>query len=112
MNKIKVAVIGASGYAGLELVRLLARHPGCELAAVTSLEYPGRPFSQIFPALAGIVDLSFMPDPAPEKIGAAASLLSADARTGWGAKWPSRLHSRAAPTLGARASFAGALGYG
>ena len=71
MNKIKVAVIGASGYAGLELVRLLVRHPGCELAALTSLEYPGRPFSQIFPALAGIVDLPFMPDPTPEKIAAA-----------------------------------------
>ena len=59
MDKIKVAVIGASGYAGLELVRLLVRHPGCELAALTSLEYPGRPFSQIFPALAGMVDLPF-----------------------------------------------------
>ncbi|MBM4275422.1 MAG: N-acetyl-gamma-glutamyl-phosphate reductase [Deltaproteobacteria bacterium] len=59
MNKVKVAVIGASGYAGLELVRLLVRHPGCDLAALTSLEYPGLPFSQIFPALAGIVDLPF-----------------------------------------------------
>jgi len=75
MKKIKVAVIGASGYAGLELVRLLARHPGCELTALTSLEYPGRPFSQIFPALAGIVDLPFMPDPTPEKIAAAAEVI-------------------------------------
>ena len=75
MNKINVAVIGASGYAGLELVRLLARHPGCELAALTSLEYPGRPFSQIFPALAGIVDQPFMPDPAPELIAAAAQVV-------------------------------------
>ena len=66
-NKIKVAVIGASGYAGLELVRLLVRHPGCELAALTSLEYPGRPFSQIFPALAGLVDLPFSQDPSPEE---------------------------------------------
>ena len=75
MNKIKVAVIGASGYAGLELVRLLARHPGCELAALTSLEYPGRPFSQIFPALAGIVDLPFSPDPDPSIIAAAAEVV-------------------------------------
>ena len=75
MTKIRVAVIGASGYAGLELVRLLARHPGCELAALTSLEYPGRPFSQIFPALAGIVDLPFLQDPAPEKIAAAAEVV-------------------------------------
>jgi N-acetyl-gamma-glutamyl-phosphate reductase len=75
MNKIKVAVIGASGYAGLELVRLLVRHPGCELAALTSLEYPGQPFSRIFPALAGIVDLPFAPDPAPETIAAAAKVI-------------------------------------
>ena len=75
MTKIRVAVIGASGYAGLELVRLLVRHPGCELAALTSLEYPGRPFSQIFPALAGIVDLPFMPDPAPSMIAAAAAVV-------------------------------------
>ena len=74
-NKIKVAVIGASGYAGLELVRLLVRHPGCELAALTSLEYPGRPFSQIFPALAGLVDLPFSQDPSPSVIGAAADVV-------------------------------------
>jgi N-acetyl-gamma-glutamyl-phosphate reductase len=75
MDKIKVAVIGASGYAGLELVRLLARHPGCQLAAVTSLEYPGQPFSQIFPSLAGIVDLAFLKNPAPEEIAASAQVV-------------------------------------
>jgi N-acetyl-gamma-glutamyl-phosphate reductase len=64
MTKTKVAVIGASGYAGLELVRLLARHPGCELVALTSREWAGRPFSRVFPALAGICDLPFeAPDP-------------------------------------------------
>jgi N-acetyl-gamma-glutamyl-phosphate reductase len=75
MTKIKVAVIGASGYAGLELVRLLARHPGCNLVALTSLEYPGLPFAQVFPALAGIVDLTFSQDPDPEKIGAQAEVV-------------------------------------
>ena len=75
MDKIKVAVVGASGYAGLELLRLLARHPGCTLTSLTSLEYPGRPVSQIFPSLAGIVDLPFSKDPAPEKIAAAAEVI-------------------------------------
>lgn len=75
MKKIKVAVIGASGYAGLELVRLLARHPGCELVGLASLEYPGRPFSQVFPALAGIVDLPFSQDQTPEKVAAAAEVV-------------------------------------
>lgn len=74
MKKSKVAVIGASGYAGLELVRLLARHPGCELVALTSLEYPGRAFDQVFPALAGLVQLSFS-DSGPEAIAAAAEVV-------------------------------------
>lgn len=74
MDKIKVAVIGASGYAGLELVRLLVRHPGCELVALHSLEYPGRPFAQVFPAMAGIVELSFS-DSAPEEIAPLAEVV-------------------------------------
>jgi len=74
MTKIKVAVIGASGYAGLELVRLLVRHPGCDLVALTSLEYPGLPFGQVFPALAGIVQLSFS-DSGPEEIAAQADVV-------------------------------------
>ena len=71
MKRIKVAIIGASGYAGLELVRILARHPGCELTALTSLEYPGRTFDQVFPALSGMVQLPFS-DAGPEEIGAQA----------------------------------------
>ena len=73
-NKIRVAVIGASGYAGLELVRLLVRHPGVELTAVTSREWAGRPFSQVFPALAGICDLPFSA-PNPEVIAAQAAVV-------------------------------------
>lgn len=61
----QVAIIGGSGYTGLELMRLLARHPGVELTAVTSREYDGKPVSAVFPALAGICGLSFSwPDPA------------------------------------------------
>jgi N-acetyl-gamma-glutamyl-phosphate reductase len=74
MKKIKVAIIGASGYAGLELVRLLVSHPGCDLAALTSLEYPGRTFDQVFPALAGIVQLPFS-DAGPEEIAAQAEVV-------------------------------------
>jgi N-acetyl-gamma-glutamyl-phosphate reductase len=74
MNKFKVAIIGASGYAGLELVRLLARHPGCDLVALTSLEYPGLSFDQVFPALAGMVQLPFS-DAGPAEIGAQAEVV-------------------------------------
>ncbi len=74
MQKIKVAVIGASGYAGLELVRILVRHPGCDLVALHSLEYPGRPFAEIFPALTGLVELSFI-DAAPKEIATQAEVV-------------------------------------
>ena len=73
-TKIRVAVMGASGYAGLELVRLLSRHPGVELSAVTSREWAGKPFSEVFPALARICDLPFSA-PDPEAIAAAAEVV-------------------------------------
>ena len=46
---IKTAIVGASGYSGEELVRLLLRHPHVELAAVTSRQYAGQTLAQVFP---------------------------------------------------------------
>jgi N-acetyl-gamma-glutamyl-phosphate reductase len=51
-RKTKVAVIGASGYAGEELVRLLLAHPQVELAAVTSRQFAGKTLAHIFPRFA------------------------------------------------------------
>jgi N-acetyl-gamma-glutamyl-phosphate reductase len=48
----KVAIVGASGYSGEELVRLLLSHPSVELAAVTSRQYAGQSLAQIFPKFA------------------------------------------------------------
>src|SRR5919108_3741774 len=48
----KVAIVGASGYAGEELVRLLLAHPHAELAAVTSRQFAGRKLSEVFPRFA------------------------------------------------------------
>ena len=45
----KVAVVGASGYAGEDLVRLLLTHPHADLAAVTSRQYAGQTIAQVFP---------------------------------------------------------------
>lgn len=55
---IRAAVIGATGYAGAELVRILLGHPGAELTMITSRQYAGQPFSDIYPAMAGIVNLT------------------------------------------------------
>ena len=59
MKKIRVAIAGASGYAGAELVRLAALHPHFELYAVTSEKSAGVPVASVFPSLAGVVSLSF-----------------------------------------------------
>lgn len=56
---MKIAVIGASGYTGLELLRLVVRHPRLELVAATSEQRAGQTVGAAFPALAGLVDLVF-----------------------------------------------------
>ena len=60
MAKIKVAVIGASGYTGVELMRILAGHPQVELTAVTSRHHIGLPVAELFPSLREIVKLEFI----------------------------------------------------
>jgi len=56
---MKVAVVGASGYTGLEFLRILPRHPEFEIAAVTSEQRAGRPVGEVVPALRGRIDLAF-----------------------------------------------------
>ena len=56
---MRVAVLGASGYSGLELVRILLRHPIFELVAVTSEQRAGQRVGDAFPALRGQLDLVF-----------------------------------------------------
>jgi N-acetyl-gamma-glutamyl-phosphate reductase len=51
-KKVKVGIVGASGYSGEELVRLLLSHPGAELTAVTSRQYAGQTLAQVFPKFA------------------------------------------------------------
>ena len=52
MNPKKVAIVGASGYSGEELVRLLLNHPHVELTAVTSRQSAGQTVAQVFPKFA------------------------------------------------------------
>src|ERR1022692_5310894 len=52
MKTKKIAVVGASGYSGEELVRLLLNHPHAELTAVTSRQNTGQTLAQIFPRFA------------------------------------------------------------
>ena len=53
-QKVKVAVVGASGYSGRELLRLLLLHPHAEIVAVTSRALAGKPLFDEFPRFRGI----------------------------------------------------------
>jgi N-acetyl-gamma-glutamyl-phosphate reductase len=60
---VKVGIVGGTGYTGVELLRLLVRHPQVELAAITSRAEAGTNVADLFPSLRGLVDLAFS-DPA------------------------------------------------
>ncbi|WP_374356291.1 N-acetyl-gamma-glutamyl-phosphate reductase [Chitinimonas sp.] len=56
---IKVGIVGGTGYTGVELMRLLARHDGVKLSAITSRKEAGMPVAEMYPSLRGRVDLAF-----------------------------------------------------
>ncbi len=56
---IKVGIVGGTGYTGVELVRLLLRHPGVTLEVITSRSEAGKDVSELFPSLRGEVELKF-----------------------------------------------------
>ena len=62
-DALKVGIVGGTGYTGVELLRLLAQHPNCELAAITSRQEAGTGVAEVFPNLRGKVTLKFS-DPA------------------------------------------------
>ena len=48
---LRVGIVGASGYTGVELARLLAGHPEVEITVATSRQYAGKPLAEVFPNL-------------------------------------------------------------
>jgi N-acetyl-gamma-glutamyl-phosphate reductase len=74
---MKTAIVGASGYSGEELVRLLLRHPKAELAAVTSRQYAGQTVTRVFPKFGNdprAKNLRFS-EPQPELLAKAAEVV-------------------------------------
>jgi N-acetyl-gamma-glutamyl-phosphate reductase len=53
---VRAGIIGATGYAGAELVRILSTHPGVDVTVLTSRQYAGVPFDAIYPAMTGVVN--------------------------------------------------------
>jgi N-acetyl-gamma-glutamyl-phosphate reductase len=59
MNKIQVAILGGSGYTAVELIKILLRHPGAEISAITSRQ--DEHIADLHPALLGRLDLRCQP---------------------------------------------------
>ena len=57
---IKLGIVGGTGYTGVELMRLLARHPAAREQVITSRSEAGKPVAELFPNLRGMVDLEFV----------------------------------------------------
>lgn len=56
---IKVGIVGGTGYTGVELIRLLDKHPEAQITVLTSRSETGRRVDDMFPSLRGVSDLVF-----------------------------------------------------
>jgi N-acetyl-gamma-glutamyl-phosphate reductase len=65
-NGIRIGIVGGTGDTGVELLRLLAQHPDCELVAITSRKEAGTGVAEMFPSLRGKLSLNFSD---PDKAG-------------------------------------------
>jgi len=54
---IRVGIVGATGYAGAELVRILRGHSDVDITVVTSRQYAGTPFGEVYPSMNGVMDM-------------------------------------------------------
>jgi len=73
-TRVPVAVLGATGYTGVELLRLLARHPAVEIAFLSSEQYRDRRAADVYPFLTGIVDTPLRA-PEPAEVAASAEVV-------------------------------------
>lgn len=90
---IKAGIVGGTGYTGVELLRLLARHPGVELAAITSRKEAGMKVADMFPNLRGRVGLAFS---TPEEAGLEkCDVVFFATPTAWPCSRPARCSTRA-----------------
>ena len=71
---IRVGIYGGSGYTGLELMRILLRHPGVEVTGLTSRKFKGQPLSETYPLFEGLTDIRFI-DASPEELAGMADVI-------------------------------------
>lgn len=74
VKKTKVGIIGATGYVGVELIRILSMHPNVVLTHLVSQSFVGKSFSDVYPSFRGICDLPLTGD-GPETVAAGCDLV-------------------------------------
>ncbi|HHO56794.1 MAG TPA: N-acetyl-gamma-glutamyl-phosphate reductase, partial [Trueperaceae bacterium] len=60
LSKIKVGILGASGYAGAALIRRLLKHSLVDIVAIGSRQYESKAIATAWPQFAGLLDLKFV----------------------------------------------------
>ncbi|HEX7504201.1 MAG TPA: N-acetyl-gamma-glutamyl-phosphate reductase [Syntrophales bacterium] len=71
---IRVGIYGGSGYTGLELMRILLRHPDAKVVGLTSRKFKGKPLSDTYPLFEGLTDITFI-DASPEELAGMADVI-------------------------------------
>lgn len=74
-NKLNVAIVGATGYTGLELVRILADHPHIRITALTSERFSGKSFCEVYPSASASVEDIILEPLQPEHIARKADFI-------------------------------------
>ena len=57
MSQIKAGIIGATGYAGVELIRILLGHPDVTISAISSVSFEGKALSEVYPSMYQLCDM-------------------------------------------------------
>src|SRR6266404_583667 len=107
MKRTKVAVVGASGYTGEELVRLLLTHPNVDLVVATSRQFAGKSLAEVFPRFAHSKNATALrfSDSDPKQIAADASIVFLALPHGLAAEFAKPLLSAGARVLDLSADF-------
>jgi N-acetyl-gamma-glutamyl-phosphate reductase len=71
---IRVAILGATGYSALELIKILLRHPDVEITCATSRQEGNPPIASVHPSLTGRLNLQ-LEDPGPEVVASRADVV-------------------------------------
>src|SRR5438477_5291585 len=98
MERVPAAIIGASGYVGAELVRLLRHHPHIELAGLYANRRAGEVVARDQPQLSGLVDEKYLPYDT-ESVAASARIVFLALPHGESAKVANELYARGLTVL-------------